>query len=359
MYATVVEGTVNLNPPHVTLATWPLAWLELPRAMVAWWLVSAVCAWWCVRRWREALPAPWHLVTFGAVLATMAGYSSSRFGSWTWLLTALSASAWVAYRRDDQIRTGALLAVIASWRVVELLFVPYLLWRRQWRALLAMGTTGLVIWVAGLIVAGPDAYVAWIDALGTVVWQGDPYNMSLLGMSQRVFGFSPFPPLMPRPSWVFPAWWLSCGVVVAVTVSHLRKSTDRDADWVAVVFTALLLSPLGWSGYWPLAAGPLLVSLRRHWGKLVEVAGAVVIIAWALPTREIAQGLPASPLLGLTLGSLHAWAGLLVWMYALAAARRSSPCSFTRAADHWAGRFSAITSRLYPKADQRMAGGPG
>jgi hypothetical protein len=321
MYSTFVEGTLNLNPPHILLALLPLGLMPLPLTAVAWWILSVVSGLWCLHVWRTLLPTPWPLFVLAAALVTFGGYSAGLFASWAWPLAALMASAYAAQANGRAKTAGVLLGLVASCRVFALLFVPYLCWRREWRTLTAMGITALVFWGAGLIIAGPAAYVSWFSALNSITWQADPYNVSLLGLSARLFTVTPFGPFLASPEWTAPVWILLCGVVGLLTLRRVYRSRNLALEWTAVILLGHFFSPLAWGGYLLMLAGPLAICWR-HFGR-----GAVLCVAIAclsVPTRAIALALPPSWLVGITIGSLHLWAALALWAYCCFIAPRDS-----------------------------------
>src|SRR4029450_5599499 len=57
--------------------------------------------------------------------------------------------------------------------------------------------------------------------------------------------------------------WLLVAIVLLVGVRVIGKDEDRDRAWSTITFGSLLISPLGWTYYVPLATGPLAGYLRR------------------------------------------------------------------------------------------------
>jgi len=139
----------------------------------------------------------------------------------------------------------------------------YWAWRRQWRSLIVAGITCAVLVIVGAIAAGPSSYVLWWRTLGIGPAPYSPINASLLGLWSRVFFGSEFaPPLLREPPPVLLAVCaFSIIAVIAAIYLRLRADVNIDLAWALIVLGSLLVSPLGWIYYLPLAAGPLVACL--------------------------------------------------------------------------------------------------
>src|SRR5688572_26030151 len=128
-------GAYNLNPPHVTLFVFaPLAALPLRSAAVVLWVVIALSVVGIVHLLRRVLPSSWPIGVMALVLPSAASYSGVRFVNLAWPMAVGMTLAWIWMRRGHSGRAGALVGVLASMKVFLWLFVPYFVWRRQWRA---------------------------------------------------------------------------------------------------------------------------------------------------------------------------------------------------------------------------------
>ena len=99
-------------------------------------------------------------------------------------------------------------------------------------------------------------------------------------------------------------------LLIAAGARALFSTRDRDRAWALMLVSSLLLSPLGWMYYLPLAAGPLLAVARRSsmWTRGIIVAGCACLLV--PPFFILALGAWGT----LILGSIYTWACLLLFI---------------------------------------------
>ena len=121
--------------------------------------------------------------------------------------------------------------------------------------------------VVGALGCGWTAYPSWIRAGTDVRWQAVAYNASLRGVVARLFEDA-----VGRPIWIVGA----VSILGWAVWRLLRNGPSADRDLSAAFLTSLLISPLGWVYYLPVALGPILATLRsskvRMW-SVVCLAG--------------------------------------------------------------------------------------
>jgi len=153
-------------------------------------------------------------------------------------------------------------------------------------------------------------------------------NISLKGLAERVFNAqAPFVAVYPDAALVWPAWLLLALAVAALTTWRVwsverQAGVDVDEAWAVLLLAALLVSPLGWIYYLPLATAPLLLMAdtgRLPW-RIGWVGGAFVLGVGLLyvPMEVTVLGQP-SRVATLVLLCLHGWAVLLLWASLVAA----------------------------------------
>ena len=283
-------GAVNVNLPHVIAFMVPLTFLSPVVAFVVWQAIQIGA--WAFMVWglfaRGALrPTPETvaaLVLFPGTLAQLA------LGQWAFALALLVALAWSAHRAGSPVRAGFWIGLATAIKPFVGLLALILAWRGQLRtAAPALGIAGLV-WTAGLLWLGPEAYSAWREAVGGITWAAYESNASLFGLAERL--------MAPDLSL---AVWLTGSAIVAVTTFAVSQRLTEDAGWWTMALTAaLLISPLGWVYYGWIVA-PSLLALRR-W-PLGLKAGLVLL--WIPPGL-----LPA--LSTASAGLLLVWASLAI-----------------------------------------------
>jgi hypothetical protein len=314
----------NLNPPHFQLLVAPLVPLGYRGALVAWLvanvLIVAACAWIVVRELRPALTLKRMLLATLLVFASAAWTSVAVTGEMSLLLLLPCTGAWVAARRGRWEVAGVLLGVAASLKVFLLVFGAWLIVARRWRAAAWMAAGAIVPFALGVAVYGDMAYIAWLHRLSHVGWWWLPMNLSLRGMADRVFvAHGPFAAVFAAPAVVQPAWLVAALVVVAVTAWRTwpARGVDVDRVFATLLVAALLVSPLGWIYYLPLATAPVVaLAIRRELsgpGPLRVALAAIALAFLYVPVEVTERGQP-SALATLGLACAHGWGALLLWV---------------------------------------------
>ncbi len=302
-------GFRNMNPPQLVVLMAPLAWLSIRGALIAWWLVTAAAMYGSVRLWREALPRKWPVALFALLLVSASGYLNIRAGNQSWVVAWAVTWGWILWRRNRISEAAAILGAAASIKLFLLILLPYFVWRRQSRAtaffLIGVGAS----FALGFVVAGPQAFVSWVEALKDQAWQGQALNMSLLGIATRMLTPSAeFRHLVVWPEVVLPLWLLTSAILTMATAWRLRFESSIDRNIAAVLILMLLVTPSGWVYYLPLSAGPLAAaaavsSPRSRW---LWIAGVLVLL---FPFLGLGQ---PSAWATVTVASSCMWGGLLL-----------------------------------------------
>ncbi len=305
----------NLNPPWVVASMAQLCRAPLPVAVAAWWAFSLVCLFTAIALIARAV-APGQTVTLASlVLVTQAAYSNLRLGQVAWQLMLLLTAAWLADRSRKPVLCGVLVGVAASWKPFLLVFAPYLLWRREWRALAAMFAAVGVTIVVGFLAVGARGYASWLMSLQLIDWAGHPLNASLRGLLSRAMTISTLfeqhtTPIVRASGWVDAAWLTVSMSVAAITIFRVIVARDVDRAWAALGLLALLISPLGWVHYVPIVTGPFVATLITAGRRVPRVA----VVGWLLLCVPFAwlKATTFGPLLTLTMASSYAWGTMLL-----------------------------------------------
>ena len=318
---------LNMNPPHFHLLILPLALLP-PAAAFGVWLSTGLFALGATAAaaLREAAlearaSAGWLAVWILFALSEPFG-SNMVTGQIAFHLMPLVAWAWIAARRGRERQLGVALGLAIAIKPFLGLFLPWLLLCRRFEALgFAIGA-GVASLALGFAVFGVETHLAWIDALGTVDWHWASMNASLYGFLDRVLGLSPhYTPLWLAEAAIAPLWLAGSALIGAGTFASLfveRDRADSDRAFALLLSAALLISPLGWVYYLPLAAPPAIAHFATRqrggpgWlplerGLLAAAVGLLMlphIVLWAL-----AEPAPATA----TLGSAYFWGLLALW----------------------------------------------
>ncbi|MBG6216188.1 alpha-1,2-mannosyltransferase [Arthrobacter sp. CAN_A6] len=247
-------------PPFAALVFIPLALLPAPGALVLVTAVSLACllvvARW-VRRYladRQALPlwagTRWGKVAALVLLVLLIGVSGPwreglGFGQINPLILVLIVADLL--RPPGRVPRGFLIGIAAGIKLTPLAFGLIFLVRRDWRAVLTMGTGFLTtVGIGWLAVPGESARF-WFGAIGDPARVGDTtdlYNVSLNSFLAHL-GASGGP---QRSLWV-----LGSLAVIALGYAAIRRAED-DGDLVRAIsanaVVMLAISPISWFHHW-------------------------------------------------------------------------------------------------------------
>jgi len=231
---------------------------------------------------------------------------------------------WRDARRGRWESAGAWLGLLLSIKLFFLMFVPYLIVGRRWRALMAMTGTAGACFLGGLIVFHAGAYLSWVAALRqSSGWAWLGMNASALGIFERVLTPTPsFQPIAILPGLVR-VWLVVAGVIAftTLTVTSVDNTSNAvDRSFALLLVSAQLVSPVGWVYYLCLAAGPLaalvLAPVRfgviEHRGPL-QIGGFLALAGLLTPITAPYYYQP-SALAALTIGSVYFWATFALWL---------------------------------------------
>ncbi len=327
----------NLNPPHSHLLYLPLAVLPTGVAWLAWWVLGGLCLYGSLRiilseigieltRRRKEWMAVGLMSFSGMGVALVTAHMS-------FPLMLLMTLAWRDARHGRWGRAGSWLGLALSIKPFLLIFVPYLVLRRCWRGVAALGLATGLAFLLGLLVFGPQNHRSWLLVLSKAEsWAWLPLNASLYGTLSRTLTknamFTPVVALDPR---LVRAAWLALGIPAGLSallrILYDRSSEGTDRAFGILLVGALLLSPLGWIYYFWLPVGPIAAMARDWWIERCKIVRGestatvpsswylflVSMIGMATPTIFSLTAQP-SAMATVLIASIHFWGLLLVWL---------------------------------------------
>lgn len=307
----------NLNPPFMLLLFLPFSFFPLLTAFVLWTIVNlvgyAVSAWAIA---RETNPAA-VVEIVAAILISQATFSGLQLGQPVGFLMTAVTAAWIADRRGSLYLAGLLLGVAMAAKVFLGLFVVYALWRRSAR-LLGGILSGLAATIAiGLIPAGMAGYQSWVSVLGQVTWAAHLANASIFGFLTRLLTVPPkgleVTPLTILPGAVRPLWYLLVTATAFLAVWRGARMRNPNRAWLLTLSASLLWSPLGWSYYIPLVAGPV-AALTFDGSRTERILIACGYACFLVPYTLLVLR-PLGRFGTATFGSVYLW-GTVLWFVA-------------------------------------------
>lgn len=265
------EGFLHHYPVHdfvftplAAIAAVPLALVSATTAAIAWTFIELALLLAGVliqTRGREAVD---RLLIAIAVLGFLPVVNELLLGQVTIVIAAGLLPAVATDGRGRGVALGVVLAFVP-----KPLVIPVVIWMaiRRRRALSEAVVTAAVLTLVGLIVAGPEAYGWWIDALlgaGQVTRQG---NMALSAL--------------PMAAWVV-------GAAATVVVAGWAISRNESTGFVAALLAGLLLAPytlLYALSILVVAVRPAITAARRSTSLLALVSNVALVpvaTAWLL-----------------------------------------------------------------------------
>jgi alpha-1,2-mannosyltransferase len=201
-------------------------------------------------------------------------------------LVLLALVLWDVCQPDGRWWKGAGVGIAAGIKLVPLIFIPYLLLTRRFRAAAVAAGTFAITVLLGFIVLPKDSSRWWLHGLflrgsydGNIIYGG---NQSLLALIERLGGKGTH------------GEWLAAAVVIAILGLGAATVLDRNGHRLLGIatcgLTGVLISPISWDHHWVwiLLAAPVFLYyglIARGWARWACFAtGAVVVAifgAWA------------------------------------------------------------------------------
>jgi hypothetical protein len=279
-YAIVIGDTPNLNHPTLLPFLWLFTWMSPEHAFVVWSIMSLGLLLACVTEIGRI--ARVHAIELLAlVLASGAGFLALGYGQVTFVVMALFTAAWSADRRGQATTAGGLLGILSALKPFFGLFLLYLAWRRQWRAIAAYVGSFVTVMMAGWAIAGTSGFFGWLSRLRDVQWRWHIYNASVWGLADRLFSMHPYAerwtPLLNMPRLAAAVTVVLLAVVAAI-LWRASRFADLDSSYALYGVASILLSPLGWLYYVPAFLGPVVLVLKDRPSRWLWALG--VLSAW-------------------------------------------------------------------------------
>ncbi len=286
-HGVVLDLLPFVYPPVAAVLFAPLALLPMPVLKVLWTALGLVLLALVARRCARAVGVPAGPPTVAAVVLVTAlatwldpVRTTLYLGQINIVLLALVAGDLLG-RRDSRWR-GVGLGLAAAVKLTPLLFVAFLLLRRQYRAAATAVGTFVAAGALGFLLAPADSVRYWLRgtfaAADRIAAVDGNANHSVNGLVTRLLG--------PGP--VATAVYLVCAaLLVAATLAVAVRLADRGEEVLALSLCGLCAaaaSPFAWSHHWVWVV-PMLVALaaRGSWWGFAAVLGTTLAVITALP----------------------------------------------------------------------------
>ena len=266
-----IQGTKNLNPPHLAILMAPLGAMSLPSAAFVMWGIIVMAAIVYAAAIGRTISSPKGYMLFAIILASAASGVAVSLINLAWPLAAATAWAWVWQREGRRRRSAIAIGCLASFKVFYLIFVPYWLWRRDFASAIWSVAALCAVLTTGLLIVGFAPYSEWLAVLqnGSPLLSDRPLDASWHSVVTRL-------PL--DHSSALAVWLTGCAAGAAASWRRLRQEANVDVHWALILTAMIILSPLGWVYYALIPALPAALVLLRYRSSWVMPAIAVCSI---------------------------------------------------------------------------------
>lgn len=282
--AKIPPGGWFTYPPFAAITFVPLAILTFGVAKALWMLVSFTAL--VATIWRCATTLGWRPDRRLALLSVALGFvaldvQAVRGTLWQGQVNVvlMGLVVWDLTRPDGSRLRGWSVGVASGMKLTAIVFVPYLLLTRQWRAAATAGGAAALTVVLGWLTLPADSTAYWLhavvqtDRVGPLAHVG---NYSIGGVLATLAAPGPMPA----------GWWLVF-VVLACALGFLaaQRAERSGHRLLAITITGLLscmVPPLAWGHHWVWSVPLLAIMLDR-----VARTSGHVRETWAAATAAV------------------------------------------------------------------------
>jgi hypothetical protein len=324
---------LNLNPPHFHLLLLPFAIFSPKIALFLWSAISfifSLTSLYIIFHEVKVLFNFWRLMLLIVALLAFAGTATVVVtGQISFILMLPLTLFWMNSRHGRWNAAAIYLGLSMAIKLFLIIFIPYLLLRKKWRALFIASGVALACYGVGLLLFGWDSYRLWLHSLKLADWHWMGINSSLQGFFSRLLAASPvFLPAFGKPTLIKPLWLATGGLIGLVTLAlttHDNSKEEVDRSLALLFVAAQLISPLGWIYYSWLAFGPIIalwVSWYEDWPKDREADKSLwrarnvlilfTLLGFLIPYNCLLLFQP-NQFITFSSGSTYFWATLTLW----------------------------------------------
>jgi hypothetical protein len=218
-------------------------------------------------------------------------------------------------------------------KVMPVVILPYLAYRRAWRAFLASSLAAAAFSLSPILVFGWSRFWQYVAIWRRVIgwgWGVGANNQSIFAMWDRFIGLHVYPYAPGENLYLVQsdapgvrlAWWITMGVIGLLALRQFRIGTAASpwvaaAEWSAVLIVSALAGPVSWKHYMVVLLLPnaLLFAVWRR----PDIDGAArAAVGWVLCASVVLAVLTAHDLVGgelstqLELGGVATLSGLVM-----------------------------------------------
>lgn len=247
-------GFLYLYPPLLAQFIAPVARIASPQAMLTLWFalnfsLTALSTLLLARY----VPRPYRTLMLVLPILLLAVYDALWSGQVTLILYALAVGTWYAFRSRKPYLAGAILSVAIWIKLYPALLILYFLLKREWRVLIGVVSSSILLVVFQIVVSGTEPLVTYFtQVMPGLLMEGQIQysyaNQSILGFAQHLFAPSPFmTPLIDSPLLLaitrYGLILLQLAALVYLAVYPGTESRTRfDLEYAAALITSMMVS---------------------------------------------------------------------------------------------------------------------
>jgi glycosyl transferase family 87 len=350
IYLDTPTGT-NTWPPFFSLTAVPLGLLDRVSpyfARVVWIALNWIAIYWALDliarmmyakrlKWREdgsslAITSPELLVPFALALP----YIINNFELLQVNMILFTLALWGLYLQANgrEAAGGVAIAAAAAMKVMAIAFLPYLLYRKRWRAAFWMAVAALAFFLSPALFFGWAKFwkdvALWLPALRDS-WGAGNATQSVYSMWDRILGYGYIPFAVPG-TFILPisgarsaklAWEITSAVagvlgLIAFRGSPKPASRWAQVEWAAVFVAATIFSPLARKSYFVILLLPyaLLYAAWKSSGLDPRSRGILrdaIFISFAMSIPTLHDLIGKSLAVRLEMGSVVTYGSLILF----------------------------------------------
>jgi hypothetical protein len=245
------------------------------------------------------------------------------------LVLALLVFAYALNRKQKHLACGACLGIAGMLKIYPLLLAGYFVWKKQWRALLALCcATAFLVGIGTIALGVGIVHTYFTDVLprslvGEVL---DPYSAqsnSMAALFHKLFIYEP--QLNPAPvsnspllySFFYPLWQVAVLAPLFIFMDPEKRGADREQlHWAAWVFALLLLSPVPASYHFVVMMLPMVLLADFLWKRgEMRLMGVALLLYTMMSFVELVPRRLVSGNIALEFSRL--WIAIGFWMLLL------------------------------------------
>lgn len=187
------------------------------------------------------------------------------YGQVSLLFNAMVIGVYLSLKNGHEKRAGFLLALAANIKLFFLFFLLYFWIGKKKQAFFSMVFFSACFSVLPVLFYGKIIYANYLDLLLHVFWYASNWNASIYGFLCRIFGESShrYPALFFFPKITETLYYLFfIGYTALFYYLIKKKSAQPELLFSFTLSSMLMLSPLGWSYYFPLLVTALLINIK-------------------------------------------------------------------------------------------------